>query len=266
MALLNSGLYFGQVLHHRMHPTKHRFVYKVFSACLDLDELVPLNKLKLFSVNRFNVFSFHEKDHCNGQGDLAAHIRGLLIDKGFEHATAQIKLLCYPRVLGYVFNPLSVYFCYSKQNKLEVILYEVTNTFGGRHIYLLPAQKTEAITRHRCSKSFFVSPFMPMDTDYHFRILPPANKVSVAIRQVQQANNQPILHALFSGEHQPLNDKTLLNAFLKYPLMTIKVIAGIHWEALHLWRKKVGLLKNNTQKQHSISWVDSKGDLRYESL
>ncbi len=278
MPELQSALYQGQVMHHRFRPTKHRFVYNVFSLCLDLDELSKVDQNRLFSINRFNLFSFHEKDHGNGKGNLASDIRKLLVDRGYHSATGRIELLCYPRIMGYTFNPLSVFFCYNKQNQLEVVLYEVSNTFGSRHTYLLPANNNVSIVRHGCHKLMYVSPFMPMDTFYQFRISPPTQKVAVCIRQSEQAegatdpeakadaNKQPILHAVFTGDRIALNDRTLVRMFFSYPLMTLKVMGAIHWEALKLWRKKLKLQPRDKVISHSISWQDQHGVSHHESL
>ena len=145
MADLRSSLYEGIVMHHRFMPQKHRFIYRVFSLCLNLDELESLDQQRrLFSLNRFNLFSFHEKDHGRGTGKLRNQITEILVERGYDSATAHIRLLCYPRILGYTFNPLSVYFCYNSNAELEVILYEVSNTFGQRHTYLLTAEQDNA--------------------------------------------------------------------------------------------------------------------------
>lgn len=270
MAELNSCLYKGVVMHHRFRPTKNRFIYRVFSACLDLDELPRLNKLGFFSINRFNLFSFHEKDHGSGTGNLPDNIRSLLTERGFASATHNIRLLCYPRILGYTFNPLSTYFCYNSNAELEVILYEVSNTFGSRHTYILEAKPDTEQVRHRCEKLMYVSPFMPMQTAYSFRIQPPDKRVAVCIRQTERADaeteTQPILHATFTGKYCALNDRSLLGVFFTYPLMTLKVMVGIHWEALKLWRKKLTVQPRDTGKIHSISWQDKSGVSHYESL
>lgn len=276
MAELDSALYEGVVMHHRFTPQRHRFIYRVFSTCLDLDELDELDaKHRLFSVNRFNLFSLHEKDHGKGGDQLRKQITELLAAHGYTSASARIKLLCYPRILGYVFNPLSVYFCYNADDQLEVILYEVTNTFGNRHTYLLPATPDAAgPVRHHCGKKMYVSPFMPMDTAYSFRIQPPEERIAVCIRQTdgvmsddasEHNHGQPILHATFTGTRTPFTDKTLLKAFLRYPLMTLKVITIIHWEALRLWRKKVKIQPRDAGNRYSVSWQDKNGVMHYES-
>lgn len=270
MDKLASALYEGHVMHHRFRPATHRFIYRVFSCLIDLDELERLNKLRFFSVNRFNLFSFHEKDHGSGERGLRTRITQLLSKRGFESATDSIRVLCYPRILGYTFNPLSVYFCYNRQQELEVVLYEVNNTFGSRHTYLVKAEQGATVLRQQCNKLMYVSPFMPMDTAYGFRIVPPTKQVAVCIRQTEvdseTEQRHPILHATFTGTHQTLNDKQLIKAFTKYPLMTLKVITAIHWEALKLWRKKLVIQPRDKEISQSISWQDDHGEFHYESL
>lgn len=265
-------------MHHRFTPARHRFTYKVFSSLLDLDQLAQLDQLRLFSVNRFNLFSFHESDHGQGKGSLAEQIRRLLHRSGFSEATATIRILCYPRILGYVFNPLSVYFCYDTEDQLKVVLYEVSNTFGSRHTYILPVEDDKGIVRQQCQKEMYVSPFMPMATEYHFRIQPPGDRVTVSIRQCEAKNDKnnentsktkaitPVLNAVFQGQKTPLCDRSLALMFVKYPLVTIKVIAGIHWEALRLWRKKLKIQPREKNVKHSISWQDRNGAMHYENL
>lgn len=264
---INSAIYQGQVMHHRFAPKRHRFIYRVFSVCLDLDELPLLNRLKLFAINRWGLFSFHEKDHGTGQGQLRREITDLLTQRGYGSATASIRLLCYPRILGYTFNPLSVYFCYNGADQLEVILYEVSNTFGQRHSYLLPASDSrDPVVRHHCNKLMYVSPFMPMDTAYGFRIHPPQERVSVCIRQSKRDSQKAILHATFSGNRRLLTDTNLARLFISHPLMTLKVVAAIHWEALRLWCKGLRLQPRQTSRSCSISWSDTKGEHHYENL
>jgi uncharacterized protein len=231
-----SALYFGHVFHHRLHPRVHRFRYRVMSMLLDLDELDDLSQqLRLFSYNRFNLYAFYDKDHGNGAPrGLKQQVLQQLKQQGIRLGDGKILLLCYPRILGFVFNPLSVYYCYDSNADLKAILYEVSNTFGQRHSYLLPAGDTLAL-QHAVDKRFYVSPFMPQDCRYHFRMEPPARRIGVHIEQSH--DNALIFRASFSGEQRPLNDRTLLRACLSYPLMTLKVVAGIHWEALRLWSK-----------------------------
>lgn len=264
---LSSALYAGAVMHHRFRPKSHRFVYRVFSLCLDLDELALIDRrCRLFNRNRFGLFAFYEKDHGLGSGQLRAEITQLLSDRGYATATARIELLCYPRILGYSFNPLSVYFCYNSQDKLELILYEVCNTFNQRHSYLLlNNQPDQAVVRQHAPKRMYVSPFMPMQMAYDFRIHPPGEHVSIGIRQ-RDSHQGAVLHATFSGNRLALNDANLLRLFVRYPLMTLKVIAAIHWEALRLWFKGVALEPRSNGHRYSVSWADAKGEMHYEVL
>lgn len=270
MAKFNSAIYTGVVMHQRFLPKQHRFMYRVFSLCIDLDELSGLDtEFRLFGSNCFSLFSFHEKDHGKGEGNLRREISEILEARGYGSATAKIELLCYPRVLGYTFNPLSVYFCYNHDDHLELILYEVSNTFGQRHSYLLLNDKpSEHVIRHNCHKLMYVSPFMPMDTAYSFRVLPPQESVSVCIRQSQQVSDKEtaILDATFTGQREEICDKTLLRLFFSHPLMTLKVIGAIHWEALRLWIKGMKLQPRSTSKRYSISWLDRNGESHYENL
>lgn len=263
---MRSCLYAGQVMHHRFQPTRHRFVYTVVSTLLDLDEIEKEDiRIKLFSVNRFNLFSWHARDHGDKSGTpVNIQIRKLLQQYGFSGFNARIELLCYPRILGLVFNPLSVYYCYNNEDELGVILYEVSNTFGGRHTYCIKVNKGDQIIRQQAKKDFYVSPFMPMDADYQFRMVAPDDRVAVCIRQ--SLDKSSLLHATFTGRKKPMTDRNLSATFFKYPLMTLKVIAGIHWEAFHLWRKGVKLQPRVSAINHRITIGSPMEASRHETL
>lgn len=243
---LQSALFFGEVLHSRRRPKVHKLKYSVFTLLLDLDELDGLDRsLKLFGHNRRAVFSMHDKDHGLGEaGGLKAWAEEHLRAAGLWSEGLRITMLCYPRIFGYVFNPLTVYFCRAADGDLKAILYEVCNTFHERHTYVIPATlDCDGAVRHDCDKAMYVSPFMPMDCRYHFLILPPTDTVLVSINEDDA--DGPLLYAAFSGERAPLSDRALLKALLTYPLMTLKVMGAIHWEALRLWLKGVPIHRHN---------------------
>ncbi|MDQ0455505.1 DUF1365 domain-containing protein [Rhizobium paknamense] len=235
-----SALYRGEVVHQRFKPKRHALRYRVFSLLIDLDELPLLDRgLKLFGHNRRAVFSVHDSDHGHGKkGGLRAWVAERLAEAGLERGGAQVTMLCYPRIFGYVFNPLTVYFCRDGDGVLTAILYEVCNTFHERHTYIIPvAPDADGAIRHACAKEMYVSPFVPMDCLYRFRIQPPADGVMIAIHESDPEG--PLLFASFQGRREGLTDGSLLRALFSYPLMTLKVMGAIHWEALRLWLKGV---------------------------
>lgn len=233
-------LYPGKVMHQRLNPFGHRFSYTVFSLLVDIDRLGDLDQMShLLSVNRPGVLSFREGDHVEEPGEtLRQFTDRLLWHAGLEEPAARILLLAYPRMLGYVFNPLSTYFAYDAEHRLIAIIYAVRNTFGERHSYvapILPGEESPAGIRQTRTKLFHVSPFMEMGLRYHFRILPPGRTVRVRIHET--AGREPRLAATFNADAAPLTDTNLARYLLKFPFMTLKVMAGIHWEALKLWLK-----------------------------
>ncbi len=238
-----SGLYAGIVSHRRRRPRVHSLRYRIFQLLLDLDELPGLDRtLRLFSRNRFNLISFHDKDHGDGSGALRAYVEQVLRDGEAAFDGGPIRLLCLPRVLGYVFNPISVYFCHHRSGDLAAVLYEVNNTFGQRHSYLfaVPAAAERELT-HGCDKAFYVSPFMGMDMRYAFRVRPPGADLATTIQGFDAEGL--LITAAFSGRRQEMTDAALWGAFVSHPLLTLKVVAGIHWEALKLLLKGVRLTR-----------------------
>lgn len=238
--LQNSALYFGKVMHKRLRPFTHAFRYRVFSLYLDLDETPALQRgLRLLSHNRWNLFAFHDRDHGPRDGSpLRPWIDEELNKAGIDLAGGSVRLLCFPRVLGYVFNPLSVWFCFHAEGGLRAILYEVSNTFGGHHGYLIPVEDAAAGSgpiAQSAAKRLYVSPFIAMNSRYDFRLAVPGDKLALAIHQ--SVPEGPLLVARHSGRRRALSDRSLLLAFFAYPLMTVKVIVAIHWQALRLWAK-----------------------------
>lgn len=232
--MIRSAIYEGAVTHTRIFPVRHAFRYRVFALLLDLDELDALKPSWLFARNRAALASFHDRDHGDARPDgrpLRAWVQAKLRDANIE-ADGAIRVLCYPRLFGYVFNPLSVWFCHSRDGALAATIYEVHNTFGERHAYVLAAGPGQ-----ECDKAFYVSPFLSLDCRYSFDIRPPGEDVLVAIRQSEAG--QPVLNAAFSGRRKPFTGAALASALIRHPLMTLKVMAAIHFEAFRLWLKRV---------------------------
>ncbi|WP_391345895.1 DUF1365 domain-containing protein [Azospirillum sp. A23] len=297
-----SGLYVGNVMHHRVKPVRHRLSYRVFSLLADLDELPRLDReLRLFAHNRFGLLSFNDDDFGPLGGEFplppgervrvrGAHnedsrdshamhpphpdplpggereIKGLKqwaegqLDAAGIEGGGPVRLLCFPRVLGFVFNPLCVWFCHRRDGTLAAIIHEVSNTFGQRHAYLIPAAAgPDGLVRQRCDKGFYVSPFMDMETAYHFRIRPPGGlagePMAVSIRQTDAEG--PVLHAALTARRVELTDGAILRVWARHPLMTAKVVAGIHWEALHLWRKGLAIRPRPPAPAHPVTVVKS---------
>jgi uncharacterized protein len=238
-------LYIGEVMHARLKPIGHRFSYRVMSLLIDLDRLADADRQSpLFGVNRAALYSFHEADHGKRDGSsLRGYAQRCAAERGIDLTGGRVLLLCYPRLLGYTFNPLSVYFCHRADGELALLIYEVRNTFGDIYPYVLPVLSDEisdAGVRQRQDKLFCVSPFIGMAMRYHFRVLPPGERVQLRILETDREG--PLLAATFNGSRRRLNTKELLRAFFALPLVTMKIMAAIHWQALRLWLKGAGLV------------------------
>jgi len=179
-----------------------------------------------------------------------------LQNAGYALPGGAVRMLCYPRMFGYVFNPLSVYYCYDADGVLRVLLYEVSNTFGQRHSYLIPVSEDQTqIIRQSCRKDFYVSPFIDTAGAYEFRLSLPKESLTLLINHHDAEGL--LLKASFSGQAVALTDRTLIALMWKYPLMTVKVIAGIHWEALKLWKKGLHFFRRPQPPQNSLTIVKS---------
>ena len=252
---MNSCIYNGEVIHTRFKPVKHFLKYKTFSILIDLDEINQLDKsIGIFSHNKFNIFSFYDKDHGDRDGSNLKEWVILNMKKfNIKENITNIKVLCYPRIFGYVFNPLSIFYCY-ENNRLKAIFYEVKNTFNEQHTYIFKVKDNNKIDQ-KCKKKFYVSPFMDMETYYNFKLKNPNDKLSVFIKQTDAEGT--ILTATQTGEKKEFNFKQLAINFLKYPLMTIKIIGSIHYEALLLWKKGAIYKRRNIKLKNNLSYEEN---------
>lgn len=256
-----SRLFRGRVVHARSRPKRHRLRYAIFQVLIDLDDPdEPPPYLRLFSIGRRNLLSFHAADHLQGgQAPLRAQVEALLGRAGVTLDGGAIQLLCMPRVLGHAFNPLSLFFCHRADGDLAAILYEVNNTFGERHVYVAPVSSDEQGSpwiSHDCQKQFFVSPFMPMALTYQFRVGRLANRMVVQI-QVSDGDGV-VFFAAFDGAGEAVTDRSLLRAWLGAPLLSLQVLAAIHWEALWIWLKGVPLQARKPVRTMGVTIVPAR--------
>ena len=236
-----GALYVGSVMHRRIHPRRHRFRYRVFWLLVDLDVTKDLAKKPiLLSFNRPNLFSLNDRDHGDGSDTpLREQIDSLLGRAGIDIAGGRVRLLSMPRMLGFCFNPLSIYFCSRADGSPAAIVYEVHNTFAERHSYVIPLAGLARRYHQSCAKSFYVSPFLDMDMEYAFTVTEPGEHLAVAIRVTRRGAN--VLFASFAAHRHALTDLTLLKSFFLMPAMTLKAFLAIHWEAVRLWLKGIRL-------------------------
>ena len=227
MTAYASALYEGRVTHQRLRPMRHRLGYRIFQMLIDLDELPRLQaNLRFFSHNRFNLLGFRDRDHGPGDGPLRPYVEAQLAAADIDLEGGPIRLLCMPRVLGGAFNPLSLYFCHHRAGALAAILYEVNNTFGQRHSYLIPVDGDAGPTvRQDCDKLFFVSPFMEMQMRYAFKIRPPGEDLLVTV--ISSDAEGPMLFATYDARRAALSDRSILLAFLGHPLQALKVVGAL---------------------------------------
>jgi DUF1365 family protein len=249
---MTSSIYNGTVIHKRFKPKEHFFKYQVFSLLIDLSELDILDKkISFFSYNSFNLISFFDKDHGDRNGtSLIKWVKKNLKENKINNENIKIKLLCYPRIFGYVFNPLSVFYVYDNNDNLVSILYEVKNTFGEQHTYIFKVENNNLL-QHNCEKKFHVSPFIEMDCIYFFRLLKPGNKISVIIDQNDKEGK--VLYASQDGIRSEMTNANFIKSYLKHPLMTFKIIVAIHFEAFKLWTKGIKLLKKTLKIKDNIT-------------
>jgi DUF1365 family protein len=244
--VIDSGLFVGTLRHRRFRPVAHTFTYPLFMALLDIDRVSELMHVSaVTSYNRWNWASFDDRDHL---GDPSRPLRDrLVVDAtrhGIELPTGPIFLLTHLRYLGYCFNPVSFFYCFDRAERLQVVLAEVRNTFGGSHRYWLRPDPASRTFRAAAAKSLYVSPFMPVDQEYAFAFTPPAGRL-VAHMETSQAGSVGF-DATLSLERRPWNATEIRRVLVRYPAMTARVMAGIHWQALKLWWKGVPVVPRVT--------------------
>ena len=253
MITFSSCIYSGYVTHKRFKPKKHFFTYKTFSLLIDLNEVKKLEKnIKFFSYNKFNILSFYDIDHGPRDGSsIIKWVKKILASSKINIDKGKIKLLCFPRFFGYVFNPLSIFYCYDKKSKLKAVLYEVKNTFNEQHTYIFRSKSSSNLILHKCEKKFYVSPFISMKTFYNFRLSKPKNNINILIQQRDLKG--PLLIAHQTGKKIKLTSQNLFFQFMSHPLMSFKVILAIHFEAFRLWTKGIKLVKKNNKIKNNLS-------------
>jgi DUF1365 family protein len=239
MAITNA-LLIADVVHARHRQRKNAFRYRVFYLCFGLSQLSQMARMRLLSLDRFNLFGVHARDHAAETQGMEGWIRGLLTDWKIAHADGEIVLLTLPRVLGYVFNPVSFWFCLTKSGDLACVLSEVRNTFGERHCYLSYHEDGRPIDRDEWLESrklFHVSPFIALDGYYRLRFAYGEESIGVWINHLDA--NGMVLSTSLTGKRHALSDGALLRCFFRYPLVTLKVIVLIHYQALKLISKGI---------------------------
>ena len=255
LASTRSAVYCGDVVHKRVRPKPHALNYKVFSFLIDIDEIATIAQhLRLFSYNAWNVFSLHDSDH--GAGDetsIGNTARAALSEAGRPSDGRRIELLSYPRLFGYAFNPLSVFYVYAPAGDLETMIYEVNNTFGERTSYVVAAgsRQPDGNYAQSCAKDMFVSPFAAGRGQYRFIVNDPLDEAFVAVNFSD--GDGPLIKTRFRGRRLELNDSSLLKLLARYPFFTLKVIAAIHYEAAKLWLKGVPLTKRHVSPPYTVS-------------
>lgn len=236
---MTSAIYESTVRHRRFKPMGHALKYSVYGLLIDLDDVDDVaRRIPVFSRNRWNLVSFHDEDHGPRDGsDLEAWFLDVVGDAGVDLTGGNVSLLVFPRILGYTFNPITVWFGRNRAGDLRAVLYEVHNTFGHAHSHLaiLP-EGTEQVPSHGFDKVLHVSPFFDRDGSYEVSLMPPDDRYRLTIEYLD-GDGDRLLTASQFGSRVDLSSSSLLRQFFRTPLLTLKVIGGIHWEALKLWRK-----------------------------
>ena len=259
---IKAGVYAGEVIHQRFAPRVHRLKYHIFQVLLDVDRIdADVAGVRLFSHNRFNLFGFYDRDHGPDQAvsrdaPLSVRIRTMLGERGMCEDGDRVFLMAMPRVLGFVFNPISLYFVQAADGTMRCVVYEVNNTFGDRHSYVLPVETGGRWIRQHSDKRLHVSPFMDMNMVYDFDVVAPEARFTLKIQLKQKTDEggwRDMLFAGFTAERRALSDGVLAKLFMVMPFLTLKVVAGIHWEALLIALKGIRLRPKPPTERSSVS-------------
>jgi DUF1365 family protein len=254
MAINSSFISFAKVMHKRLVPRVNQFVYEVFYICFDIAKINNLSK-KFFSLNKFNLFSFYNKDYGPKDGSSIENWAwNILKNQQIDQQIKKIFLFTHPRVLGYVFNPASFLFCLNEQEKLQAVIVQVNNTFGENHCYLIFNKDGAPIVENQwfeANKEFHVSPFFKIEGSYKFRFIFEQNKIAIWIDYF--TNEKTLLTSVISKKQIDFGDLNLILAFIKIPFMTLKVIILIHIQALKIVFKKIKYIPKPEQKNSKIT-------------
>ena len=253
--MMNNNILVGKVVHKRINPIKHKLHYNVFALEVDSNNLEDIDKNSRFlSYNKFNLFSFFDTDHGNGKS-IKDFLSEIIANTKTNNPISRFSIISYPRVLGYVFNPITIYLGFDESNKIELIIYEVNNTFGQRVIYVLPNNNKEEIIYQRCDKKLFISPFNGDNGVYTFHVKD--NEQSFQIGINLKVDDEPIINAYFCGQKFKLNHKNLMKTFRSNLLLTFKVITAIHYEALKLYFKGMKFKKKPKAEKIQICYINA---------
>jgi len=254
---MNSALYICKVMHNRLAPKKHSFWYKIYLFYIDLDEVDLLaKKLKWISHNRFNFFNFRELDHLQLPKEnpdtgktVKQHLAAYLAGQGVAMGDGKVMLLTNLCVLGYNFNPVSFYFCYDEAGQPLCAVVEISNTFHEMKMFLIGKEELEGEKfRQRAAKYFYVSPFIDLDTSFDFNLRIPSAQLDIRIDDFDQAGERFFISTL-KGTRKPLTDRNLLRYFLSIPLIPLRVMWLIHWQAFLLWRKDFSFHRKSANRE-----------------
>lgn len=249
------GLYVGNVVHKRLRPIEHALSYRVFALLLDCDALSDYDaKLRWFSYNKRNLVSVHDRDHGDGQTPLATYLRAVAGNAARDAQISRFMMLCYPRVFGYGFNPITVYFGLDENERILLMIYEVNNTFGGRKSYVIPVHPRACSTiSQEIEKQFYVSPFNAVEGRYRFAVMPRDKALTVGVALHTELG--ATLKAHFRGDRRDLTDRNLITQLLSTGWLSVKVISAIHYEAVKLWLKGLRVQPRPENPKEPVSYA-----------